>query len=84
MDKEFSKRLRKLVPENGGFDLSFNLSNSGQPGKVASVLNLTIFAPGAEGKGPTITKKVSIPAIADSIEAANQTALENTLTLLGV
>jgi len=84
MDKEFSKRLKKLVPENGGFDLSFNLSNSGQPGKVASVLNLTIFGPSAEGKGPIITKKITIPAIADSIESANQSALENTLTLLGV
>lgn len=84
MDKELSKRLKKLVPENGGFDLSFNLSNSGQPGKVASTLNLTIFASNGEGKGPTITKKISIPAIAGTIEEANLAALENTLTLLGV
>jgi hypothetical protein len=84
MDKEFSKRLKKVVPENGGFDLSFNLSNSGQPGKVASTLNLTIFGPGSEGKGPVITKKVSIPAIAGTIEEANRAALEDTLSLLGV
>jgi hypothetical protein len=84
MDKEFAKRLKKLVPEDGGFDLSFNLSNSGQQGKVASTLVLTIFAAGKEGKGPVITKKLSIPAIADSIEAANVAALENSLTLLGV
>jgi hypothetical protein len=84
MDKEFSKRLKKLVPENGGFDLSFNLSNSGQPGKIASTLNLTIFAPGGEGKGQIITKKVSIPAIAATIEEANKAALEDTLSLLGV
>lgn len=84
MDKEFAKRLKKLVPEDGGFDLSFNLANSGQPGKVASTLNLTIFAPGKEGKGPVITKKITLPAIAQSIEEANQAALENTLTLLGV
>jgi hypothetical protein len=84
MDKEFSKRLKKLVPEDGGFDLSFNLSNSGQPGKVASTLNLTIFGPAKEGKGPTITKKVSIPAIAGTIEEANKAALEDTLSLLGV
>ena len=84
MDKEFSRRLKKLVPENGGFDLSFNLSNSGQAGKVASTLNLTIFAAAGEGKGQIITKKVSIPAIAATIEEANQSALENTLTLLGV
>lgn len=84
MDKEFAKRLKKLVPENGGFDLSFNLANSGQPGKVASTLNLTIFAPGGEGKGPIITKKLTIPAIAATIDEANQAALENTLTLLGV
>jgi hypothetical protein len=84
MDKEFSKRLKKLVPENGGFDLSFNLSNSGQAGKVASTLNLTIFAPGSEGKGNIITKKVSIPAIAATIEEANRAALEDTLRLLGV
>ncbi len=84
MDKEFSKRLKKLVPENGGFDLSFNLSNSGQPGKVASTLVLTIFAPGSEGKGPIITKKISIPAIGASIEEANKAALEDTLSLLGV
>ena len=84
MDKKFAARIKKVIPEDGGFDLSFNLSNSGQPGKVASTLNLTVFAPGKEGKGPTITKKVTIPAIADSIEAANELALENTLTLLGV
>lgn len=84
MDREFSKRLKKIVPENGGFDLSFNLSNSGQPGKVASTLNLTIFAPGVEGKGQVITKKVSIPAIAASVEEANKSALEDTLSLLGV
>lgn len=84
MDKEFSKRLKKLVPENGGFDLSFNLSNSGQPGKVASTLNLTIFASAGEGKGQVITKKVSIPAIAATIEEANRAALEDTLSLLGV
>jgi hypothetical protein len=84
MDKEFSKRLKKLVPENGGFDLSFNLSNSGQPGKVASTLNLTIFSAAIEGKGQIITKKVSIPAIAGTIEEANRAALEDTLSLLGV
>jgi hypothetical protein len=84
MDKEFAKRLKKLVPENGGFDLSFNLANSGQPGKVASTLNLTIFGPGVEGKGNVITKKVSIPAIAPTIEEANRVALEDTLSLLGV
>ena len=84
MDKEFAKRLRKLVPENGGFDLSFNLSNSGQPGKVASTLNLTIFSSAGEGKGQIITKKVSIPAIAGTIEEANRAALEDTLSLLGV
>lgn len=84
MDKEFAKRLKKLVPEDGGFDLSFNLANSGQPGKVASVLNLTIFAAGKEGKGPIITKKVSLPAIATTVEEANVAALEGTLSLLGV
>lgn len=84
MDKEFSKRLKKLVPENGGFDISFNLSNSGQQGKVASTLNLTIFGPGAEGKGSIVMKKVSLPAIAGTIEEANIAALENTLSLLGV
>jgi len=84
MDKQFSKRLKKLVPQNGGFDLSFNLSNSGQPGKVASTLNLTIFGPGGEGKGNVITTKVSIPAIAGTIEEANKAALEDTLSLLGV
>lgn len=84
MDKEFSKRLKKLVPEDGGFDLSFNLSNSGQPGKIASTLNLTIFGQGPEGKGPVIIKKVSIPAIAATIEEANRAALEDTLSLLGV
>lgn len=84
MDKEFAKRLKKLVPEDGGFDLSFNLSNSGQAGKVASTLNLTIFAAGKEGKGPIITKKVSIPAIAATIDEANKLALEDTLSLLGV
>jgi hypothetical protein len=84
MDKKFASRIKKVIPEDGGFDLSFNLSNSGQPGKVASTLNLTVFAPGKDGKGPTITKKVTIPAIADNIEAANELALENTLTLLGV
>jgi hypothetical protein len=84
MDKEFSKRLKRLVPENGGFDISFNLSNSGQPGKVASTLNLTIFTASVEGKGQTITKKVSIPAIAATIEEANRAALEDTLSLLGV
>jgi hypothetical protein len=84
MDKEFSKRLKKLVPEDGGFDLSFNLSNSGQAGKVASTLNLTIYAAGKEGKNPIITKKVSIPAIEATVEEANRSALESTLTLLGV
>ena len=84
MDKEFSRRLKKLVPENGGFDISFNLSNSGQPGKVASTINLTIFGPGSEGKGNIITKKVSIPAIAATVEEANKAALEDTLSLLGV
>lgn len=84
MDKKFAARIKKVIPEDGGFDLSFNLSNSGQPGKVASTLNLTVFAPGKEGKGPTITKKVTIPAIADTIELANEQALENTLSLLGV
>lgn len=84
MDKEFAKRLKKIVPESGGFDLSFSLVNSGQPGKVASTLNLTIFGPGGEGKGPIITKKVTIPAIAATIEEANKMALDSTLTLLGV
>lgn len=84
MDKQFSKRLKKLVPDNGGFDLSFNLSNSGQPGKVASTLNLTIFGPGTSGKGNEITMKISIPAIAETVEAANVAALEDTLSLLGV
>jgi hypothetical protein len=84
MDKQFSKRLKKLVPDNGGFDLSFNLSNSGQPGKVASTLNLTIFRPGTSGKGNEITMKISIPAIAETVEAANVAALEDTLSLLGV
>jgi hypothetical protein len=84
MDKKFAARIKKVIPEDGGFDLSFNLSNSGQPGKVASTLNLTVFSAGKEGKGPTITKKVTIPAIADSIEEANAQALENTLSLLGV
>jgi hypothetical protein len=84
MDKQFSKRLKKLVPENGGFDLSFNLSNSGQSGKVASTLNLTIFGPGSAGKGNEITMKVSIPAIAGTVEEANKAALEDTLSLLGV
>lgn len=84
MDKKLATRLSKIVPEEGGFDLSFNLSNSGQPGKVASTLSLTIFASGKEGKGPTITKKILMPAIADNIETANREALENTLVLLGV
>ena len=84
MDKEFAKRLKKLVPEDGGFDLSFNLSNSGQAGTVASTLTLTIFSAGKEGKGPIITKKVSIPAIAATIAEANIIALEDTLSLLGV
>jgi hypothetical protein len=84
MDKKFADRLKKLVPEGGGFDISFNLGNSGQAGKIASTLNLTIFEPGKEGKGPTITKKVTIPAIAESVEAANRAALEDTLRLLGV
>ena len=65
-------------------EISFNLSNSGQAGKVASTLNLTIFSAGKEGKGPIITKKVSIPAIAATIDEANKIALEDTLSLLGV
>jgi hypothetical protein len=84
MDKKFADRLKKLVPEGGGFDISFNLTNSGQAGKVASTLNLTIFEASKEGRGPTITKKVTIPAIAESVEAANKAALEDTLRLLGV
>jgi hypothetical protein len=84
MDKNFAKRLKKIVPENGGFDLSFSMSASGIRDKVASTLHLTVFAPGGEGKGPIITTKVSIPSIADSIELANAQALEDTLTLLGV
>lgn len=84
MDKKLSRRLSKAIPTNGGFDLSFNLTTSGQVGKFASTLYLTIFAPSGEGKGPTITKKVSIPAIADSVEQANRNALEDALRLLGV
>ena len=84
MDRVFAKRLKKLIPENGGFDLSFNLSNSGQPGKVASTLNLTVFGPAGEGKGQVVLKKISIPAIAGTIEEANRVALEDTLRLLGV
>ncbi len=84
MTPEFSKRLKKLVPSDGGFDLSFNLGSSGQAGKVASTLNIVIFGAPVEGKGPAILKKLSIPAIADTIEAANTSALESALTLLGV
>jgi hypothetical protein len=84
MDRKFANRIKKLVPEGVGFDLSFNQSNSGIANKFASTLQLTIFEAGKEGKGPIITKKVSIPAIADSIAAANKEALESTLRLLGV
>lgn len=84
MNKELSKRLAKLIPENGGFDISFNLTNSGVAGKSASTMNLVVFGAAAEGKGPAILKKISIPAIADSIEEANTSALESALTLLGV
>lgn len=84
MDRKLSKRLYKLIPEKGGFDLSFTLAASGQVGKVATVLNLTIFGPSSEGKPSTIIKKVSFPAISDSVEKANKAALEDTLKLLGV
>jgi hypothetical protein len=84
MDKKLSVRLAKLIPVNGGFDISFNLSASGQAGKVASTMNLVIFGAATEGKQTQILKKISIPAIADTIELANKDALENALTLLGV
>jgi hypothetical protein len=84
MDKKFSKRLSQLIPAGGGFDLSFNLGSAGQAGKVVSTVHLTIFAPGGEGKGPIIVKKLSIPSIAATLEEANLIALEDTLSLLGV
>ena len=84
MNTELSQRLAKLIPTDGGFDISFNLTNSGVTGKSASTLNLVIFGAAAEGKGPSILKKISIPAIADSIELANTSALDSALTLLGV
>lgn len=84
MDKNLSKRLAKLIPEGGGFDISFNLGSSGQAGKVASTLNLVIFGATSEGKQTQILKKVMIPSIQDTIELANSAALENALTLLGV
>lgn len=84
MTPEHAKRLKKLVPVDGGFDLSFNLASSGQQGKVASTMNLTIFGASVDGKGPAISKRISIPSIQDTIELANSSALENALTLLGV
>jgi hypothetical protein len=84
MDKNLSKRLAKLIPEGGGFDISFNLGSSGQAGKVASTLSLVVFGPASEGKNTQILKKISIPSIQDNIELANKEALENALTLLGV
>lgn len=84
MNSELSQRLALLIPKDGGFDISFNLTNSGVIGKSASTLNLVIFGAASEGKGPSILKKISIPAIADSIELANTSALDSALTLLGV
>jgi hypothetical protein len=81
MDATHSKRLAKLIPKDGGFDISFNLTNSGQQGKIASTLNLVIFSAAAEGKGPAILKKVSIPAIDDSIELFNMYNLTKELFL---
>jgi hypothetical protein len=83
MDKNLSKRLAKLIPEQGGFDISFGIT-SAPVGKAATTLSLVIFGPAAEGKSPTILKKITFPAISDSLEAANVQALEGALTLLGV
>jgi hypothetical protein len=82
MNKELAKRLKKITPTEGGVDVSFNLQNSGQPGKVASTLILKVFE--KTEKGMIISASITIPAVAETVAQANTSALEDALTLLGV
>jgi hypothetical protein len=82
MNKELAKRLKKITPEEGGVDVSFNVQNSTVAGKAAVTLILKVFE--KTEKGMIITASITIPAVADSLSLANDSALNDALTLLGV
>lgn len=82
MTPALSKRLKKLTPEGGGIDISFNVASGNAPGKIGSTLILKILE--KSEKGLMISSSIQVPAISDSLEDANLKALESALTLLGV
>lgn len=83
MNKKLVNRLQKAIPENGGYDLQFNPMSSGQQGKSASSLMLTVFKSSEDGKS-IVHKRITIAGEGADFNAAQSAALSNALVLLGV
>lgn len=80
--KKDVKKLLKLVPTDGGYDLGFNLGNGLTKDTVASTLNLTIFKK-AENGSQQIHRRLSVVGVGPDASTAQAKALNLAVLLLG-
>ena len=84
MEKKLAKRIKKITPVGGSFDLQFSMTTGSKPGQIGSTLTMTLLRKAEEGKAAIIDKRLTVSALADSINEAQSQALNSALTLLGV
>ena len=86
-ERQLAKRLAKLIPVEGGSDVTFSLGSSGikDPAQaLQATLTLVLFKKAEDGKAPQIHKRITIAGVgADATSAQNQ-ALDLALSLSGV
>jgi hypothetical protein len=85
VDKKLAERLKKVTPEGGMFDVSFNTGNSPVRDTVATTVILTLVNKAVDGKPGSVANRITLMAThAKGIAQAQKEALNQALLLLGV
>lgn len=91
MNKKLNGRIKKALPENGVFDITFSITSPIKPGTITSTLALKIYkmveVVGKEGnkeEKPSLISHVNVSGMGDSLNEAQENALDSALKLLGV
>lgn len=84
MKKSTVKKLQKIIPEGGGYDVQLSHNVSGKQGVQGATAMVTIFSgKKGESKASEVLKRVTVMGEGDTILTAQQVALNNAVTLLG-
>lgn len=84
MNKKLALRLKSATPDGGSFDVQFNTTNGNKPGTIGSTVIVVLVKKAEDGKGPIVQSRLTVSAISEDLMAAQESALDSALTLLGV